>query len=150
MHGVAAVTLQSGDLEATFVPELNMLGTSLRLGGEEFLALPGGVGAYRRQHTTGLPLLAPWANRLGAQTYRSNRRRVELEALALHRDENGLPIHGTLTAAEPWNVTALVGPRSQRAPARDLRVLEAGAPGRVSVSSPARRSWSWSTVARSR
>ncbi len=43
-HGVAAVTLRSGDLEATFVPELNMLGTSLWLGGEEFLALPGGVG----------------------------------------------------------------------------------------------------------
>ena len=39
-RGVAAVTLASGELEATFVPELNMLGTSLRLEGEEYLALP--------------------------------------------------------------------------------------------------------------
>ena len=43
-RGVAAVTLTSGELQATFVPEMNLLGASLRLGGEEFLALPGGVG----------------------------------------------------------------------------------------------------------
>ena len=43
-RGVAAVTLTSGELKATFVPEMNLLGASLRLGGEEFLALPGGSG----------------------------------------------------------------------------------------------------------
>jgi hypothetical protein len=42
-RGVAAITLTSGELQATFVPEMNLLGASLRLGGEEFLALPGGV-----------------------------------------------------------------------------------------------------------
>jgi hypothetical protein len=98
---VAAITLVSDELEATFVPELNMLGTSLRMGGEEYLALPGGVGAYRRQHTTGLPLLAPWANRLGDLVYRSGRARVDLEGLPLHTDGNGLPIHGTLSARDP-------------------------------------------------
>jgi len=106
-RGVAAVTLKSGELEATFVPELNMLGVSLRLGGEEFLALPGGVGAYRNLHTTGLPLLAPWANRLGALAYSARGVRVELEGLDLHTDGNGLPIHGTLSAREPWDVTAV-------------------------------------------
>jgi hypothetical protein len=69
-RGVAAVTLTAGELQATFVPEMNMLGASLRLGGEEFLALPGGVGAYRRVRTTGLPLLAPWANRLSGSATR--------------------------------------------------------------------------------
>lgn len=106
-HGVAAVTLRSGQLEATFVPELNLLGTSLRLGGEEFLALPGGVGAYRRLHTTGLPLLAPWANRLAALAYHSGRVRVDLDGLDLHTDDNGLPIHGTMTAREAWDITAV-------------------------------------------
>jgi aldose 1-epimerase len=106
-HGVAAVTLVSGELEATFLPELNMLGTSLRLGGEEYLALPGGVGAYRRQHTTGLPLLAPWANRLGSLAYRSGSARVDLAGLRLHADGNGLPIHGTLSARDSWEVRAL-------------------------------------------
>jgi len=106
-RGVAAITLTSGELEATFVPELNMLGTSLRLGGEEYLALPGGVGAYRAGHTTGLPLLAPWANRLGGFAYRRGRAYVDLKGLPLHTDGNGLPIHGTMSARETWTVGAL-------------------------------------------
>ena len=106
-RGVAAVTLTSGELKATFVPEMNLLGASLRLGGEEFLALPGGVGAYRRVRTTGLPLLAPWANRLSARAYRAGPIRVDLDRLDLYTDPNGLPIHGTMSAQEPWDVLAL-------------------------------------------
>ncbi len=106
-YGAVAVTLASGELEATFVPELNLLGTSLRLGGEEYLALPGGIGAYRRNHATGLPLLAPWANRLGAPAYRSGRVHVDLDGLPLHTDANGLPIHGTLSARDAWEIRAI-------------------------------------------
>jgi aldose 1-epimerase len=105
--GVAAVTLRSGELEATFVPELNLLGTSLRLDGEEYLALRGGVEAYRHLHTTGLPLLAPWANRLGELGYRSGRVHVDLRGLDLHTDGRGLPIHGTLSARESWDIHVL-------------------------------------------
>jgi galactose mutarotase-like enzyme len=99
--------LVSGDLQATFIPEMNMLGASLRLGGEEFLALPGGVGAYRRVRTTGLPLLAPWANRLSGRAYRAGRVRVDLDALDLYTDPNGLPIHGMLSAQASWDVQAV-------------------------------------------
>lgn len=105
-RGVAAVTLVSGELEATFVPELNMLGTSLLFAGEEYLALPGGVAAYRGRHATGLPLLAPWANRLAAWSYRAAGRRVGLSGHDLTTDPNGLPIHGTMWA-EAWDVVAL-------------------------------------------
>jgi galactose mutarotase-like enzyme len=107
LRGAAALTLRSGELEATFLPELNLLGTSLRVGGEEFLALPGGVGAYRRGHATGLPLLAPWANRLGARAYSSGRSSVDLVGLPLHVDANGLPIHGAMSARDAWEVVAL-------------------------------------------
>jgi aldose 1-epimerase len=106
-RGVAAVTLSSGELQATFVPEMNLLGASLRLGGEEFLALPGGLGAYRRVRTTALPLLAPWANRLSARAYRAGPIRVDLDELDLYTDPNGLPIHGTMSAREPWEVGAV-------------------------------------------
>jgi aldose 1-epimerase len=106
-RGVAAVTLISGELAATFVPELNMLGASLRLGGEEFLALPGGLGAYQRVRTTGLPLLAPWANRLSGRRYRAGRVRVDLDGLELYTDPNGLPIHGTMSAQQRWDVSAI-------------------------------------------
>jgi aldose 1-epimerase len=105
-RGVAAVTLSSGELQATFVPELNMLGTSLRLGGEEFLALPGGVAAYRRRHATGLPLLAPWANRLSERSYRVGDVQADLRDADLSTDPNGLPIHGTMWA-QPWEIDGL-------------------------------------------
>jgi aldose 1-epimerase len=103
---VGAITLASGALEATFVPELNMLGTSVRLGGEEFVSLQGGVARYRSRSTTGIPLLAPWANRLASWSYRAARRRVDLSGLDLTTDPNGLPMHGTMWA-EPWEVETL-------------------------------------------
>lgn len=106
-HGVAAVTLAAGELAATFVPEMGMLGVSLHHRGAELLALPGGLDAYRHDHTTGLPLLAPWANRLGAWDYRVGKLHVDLSGLALHTDDNGLPIHGTMTAQPGWEIVSL-------------------------------------------
>ena len=71
LDGEPSVTLAAGDLEATFLPGLGLLGTSLRHRGQELLALPGGVAGYRDRHVTGLPLLAPWANRLPEWRYRA-------------------------------------------------------------------------------
>jgi aldose 1-epimerase len=98
--------LASRSLEATFLPDVGMLGSSLRHEGEELLALPGGVAGYRARHQTGLPLLAPWANRLGGWTYEASGVAVNLDGLDLTVDENHLPIHGTLTAASGWRVVS--------------------------------------------
>jgi aldose 1-epimerase len=106
-RGRAVVRLAAGELEADYVPELGMLGAALRHRGEDVLALPGGLSAYANGHTTGLPLLAPWANRLGAPKYTVGGVTVDVGALLLHRDPNGLPIHGTMTAQPGWEVTQL-------------------------------------------
>jgi hypothetical protein len=53
-------------------------GPGLRHRGEELLALPGGVEGYRDRHVTGLPLLAPWANRLPGWRYRAAGVEVDL------------------------------------------------------------------------
>jgi hypothetical protein len=102
-----SVTLAAGELEATFPPGLGLLGTSLRHRGEELLALPGGVAGYRDGHVTGLPILAPWANRLPAWRYRAAGVEVSLEGLELPTDPGGLPIHGTLTAHRGWRLERL-------------------------------------------
>jgi aldose 1-epimerase len=99
-----AMEIQHGDLRATFLPSLGMLGTSLRLGDADFVALPGGIDAYRAGHQTGLPFLAPWANRLSQRSYRAAGIDVDLRNVALSTDGNGLPIHGTMTAARGWDV----------------------------------------------
>ena len=100
----AGVTVSSGPLAATFLPELGMLGVSLRHRGEELLALPGGLDGYRTGAVTGLPLLAPWANRLGGRRYEVEGVVVDLEGLALNTDDHGLPIHGTMSAQPGWEV----------------------------------------------
>ena len=79
------VRLRSGLLEATFLPDLGMLGTSLRHRGDEVLALPGGLEGYRAGDVTGLPLLAPWANRLGARRYEVEGVVVDLEGFPTRR-----------------------------------------------------------------
>jgi galactose mutarotase-like enzyme len=107
VEGEPSVTLAAGELEASFLPGLGLLGTSLRHRGEELLALPGGVAGYRDGHVTGLPLLAPWANRLPSWRYRAAGVEVSLEGLELQTDPGGLPIHGTLTAHRGWRLERL-------------------------------------------
>jgi aldose 1-epimerase len=103
------VTVSSGLLAATFLPRLGMLGVSLRHRGDELLALPGGLDGYRAGDVTGLPLLAPWANRLGTRRYEVDGEVVDLAGLALHTDPQGLPIHGTMSAQPGWDVVAVDG-----------------------------------------
>jgi galactose mutarotase-like enzyme len=106
----AALTLATGELSATFLPDLGMLGVSLRLGDHELLAIPDGLDRYRRGRVTGLPLLAPWANRLGRLHYEVAGTTVELGGLDLADDGQGLPIHGTMTAQPGWEVVAVEEP----------------------------------------
>jgi aldose 1-epimerase len=107
LDGEPAAVLAAGELEATFLPGLGLLGASLRHHGEELLALPGGLAGYRDGHVAGLPLLAPWANRLAGRRYRAAGVEVDLDGLALHTDPGGLPIHGTLTAHPGWRLERL-------------------------------------------
>lgn len=99
------VTLHGGDHAATFHPELGMLGTSLRWRGRRFLSVHGGLAGWRAGRTTGMPLLAPWANRLDRDSFVLRGAPIDLrDAPVVHRDPNGLPMHGTLLGAIRWRV----------------------------------------------
>jgi aldose 1-epimerase len=119
MHGVAeveettrdgypAIRLKEGDLAATFVPRLGMIGASLEHRGEELLGQRNGLAAYEAKGSTmGIPLLYPWANRLSALHYEAAGKEVTLDpdSPRLRLDPNGLPIHGLLAANPHWEVT---------------------------------------------
>jgi aldose 1-epimerase len=110
VDGRAALTLASpaaGGLEAAFVPDAGMVGCSLRHRGEELLGLRSGLEAYvSRRLTMGIPLLYPWANRLGRTRFPLAGRDVVLESVSppLRMDGNGLPMHGLLAGARGWRV----------------------------------------------
>jgi aldose 1-epimerase len=126
------VTLgEPGGLEATFLPGLGMVCSSLRLGGRELLELRGGPEAYAaRGSTFGIPLLAPWANRLGGWVYEAGGVRVQLDRDSpyVHIDgATGLPIHGLLAASPLWSVVESDASELRAALefARDPRLLAA-------------------------
>ncbi|HXY91666.1 MAG TPA: aldose 1-epimerase [Acidimicrobiia bacterium] len=134
-EGEDAVALTCGDLSAVFLPDVGMTGVSLQYRGREFLALPGGPAAVRNGHTGGLPLLAPWANRLATRHYRVGRIDVSLRRLRLTTDANGLPIHGLLVGAPGWRVDELAarGDRARLAASIDVDHRAFPFPHRIEV-----------------
>jgi len=107
---VHIVTLRdpASDLEAQFVPDVGMIGVSLTDSGNQLLGQRRGLDAYVADgKTMGIPLLYPWANRLGANSYTAEGTTVTLTAgqHGVRTDPNGLPIHGVLAAYPNWRVT---------------------------------------------
>jgi aldose 1-epimerase len=107
-EGYPAVRLTDGDLAATFVPRLGMIGASLEHRGDELLGQRNGLAAYEAKGSTmGIPLLYPWANRLAGLEYHAAGKSIQLDpdSPRIRLDPNGLPIHGLLAANPHWEVT---------------------------------------------
>lgn len=105
------VTLRdpSSPVAARFIPEAGMIGASLTDDGVELLGQRRGLDAYvEAGKTMGIPILYPWANRLGGDTYTAQGATVRLTPgeNGVRADPNGLPIHGTMAAYPGWRVTA--------------------------------------------
>lgn len=99
----------SSPVTAQFIPDAGMIGTSLTDSGAELLGQRRGLEAYvTAGKTMGLPILYPWANRLGANTYSAEELTVALTpgANRVRADGHGLPIHGVLAGCPRWRVTA--------------------------------------------
>ena len=105
------VTLRdpSSSVTAQWVPDAGMIATSLTDSGTELLGQRRGLDAYLSDgKTMGIPILYPWANRLGDTTYTAENVTVTLTPgeNGVRPDPNGLPIHGVLAAYPGWRVTA--------------------------------------------
>ena len=133
IDGVASVTLAAGPTAFSVMPEVGLVGASLTHKGREYVNFHGGPDAARYGHTTGVPLLAPWANRLASESYRIGSKSVDLSDLSLHRDENGLPIHGLFVGRSGWE---LVSVKAQASSAAMVATFDASADEAVMAAFP--------------
>jgi galactose mutarotase-like enzyme len=84
-----------------------MLGASLRHRGVELLRRVDDLeAAAAKGSTAGIPILHPWANRLGGLGYRVAGTEVTLDPSSplVHLEEHGLPIHGVPWSKIAWEV----------------------------------------------
>lgn len=101
------IRLSAGSLAATFAPGIGMIGCSLTHEGDELLGQRKGLDAYAATGSTmGIPLLHPWANRLGGLDYTVAGRaaRIDPDSPRVRTDANGLPIHGLVNASPHWEL----------------------------------------------
>ena len=105
-HRICTLCSYDAELQVSFAPELGMIACSMLHAGEQLLGQRSGLAGYARSGATmGIPLLYPWANRLGGFGYRFAGRTVAIDG-GTSRDEHGLPIHGLLGAVRGWSLTA--------------------------------------------
>jgi len=94
-------------IEAEICPEIGCTCFSLRLNGTEVLHFPFNLNHYRASgDLAGIPLLFPWANRLEDDAFPFRGKSYSLSE-PLHRDGNGLPIHGLITKSNAWSLKDL-------------------------------------------
>ncbi len=102
------VTLRVGDTSLEVRPGIGLVCSSLTVAGREYLRFHS-VEAVRDGHTSGIPLLAPWANRLRGPDYVVDGVEVGVVgAPGVHVDDAGLPIHGTMVGRSGWVVDSPV------------------------------------------
>jgi aldose 1-epimerase len=97
-------------MEVSICPSIGNIAYDIRVHGQPILMSPPSLNEWKQKPTqAGIPFLAPWANRLDADSYWANGKRYLLnpDAAAVRRDANGLPIHGLLLFASAWELARL-------------------------------------------
>jgi len=107
------LTDQAHGIEVSICPSIGNIAYDMRVKGQPILLSPPQRLSEWKQKPSqaGIPFLAPWANRLDGDGYWANGKRYQLnlEAVEIRRDDNGLPIHGLLLFASAWQVAKMHG-----------------------------------------
>lgn len=116
MSASVTLTHAASGSSVELVPDAGMVALSWTVAGEELLALPCGRAEFlAAARTGGLPLLYPYANRLGADSLVACGRQVDLSRVqSLKRDDAHHPIHGLLLRRGGWTLSVL-GPGALQA-----------------------------------
>jgi len=96
-------------IEVSILPSCNNMAYEMTIHGKNILYFPGTKLSdfQKKPMQTGIPFLAPWANRIDGTGFFANGKKYEFDFTLgnIWRDQRGLPLHGVLSNSAPWNVT---------------------------------------------
>ena len=94
-------------IEVSVLPSLGNRAFKFLVHGQNILYVPFEDPVHLRaeKHTNGIPFLAPWGNRMPDGFWANGKKYVFNTGLdSIRLDQNGIPIHGMLTASPFWEV----------------------------------------------
>jgi len=111
IDGVPVVRLSDAGrgIEVSVLPSFGNMAFEMKVHGKNILFFPEMKLSdfQKKPMQTGIPFMAPWANRLDETGFWANGRKYSFDmALGnVRKDNNSLPIHGLLPADAAWEVT---------------------------------------------
>jgi len=113
-HGVAIVRLTdaANGVEVSVAPSIGNRAYEMNVHGKNILYFPSAdFGEFqKRPELSGIPFLAPWANRLNEQNFWANGKKYTFN-MTLGNIRGSLPIHGMLSASPLWEVMEVAADR---------------------------------------
>jgi aldose 1-epimerase len=111
IDGVAVVRLTDAarGIEVSILPSIGNMASEMKIHGKNVLVFPDTKLAdfQKKPMQTGIPFLAPWANRLDGDGFWANGKKYNFDMTLgnYRKDGRGLPIHGLLGTSAIWRVT---------------------------------------------
>jgi len=105
---VVRLSDRTTDTIVSIMPSVGNIAFEMRVHGHNVLRFPHQTleDFKARPNATGIPFLAPWANRLDEQAFYANGKRYPFD-MSLGNVRGAIPIHGFLTTTDQWQVRAL-------------------------------------------
>ncbi len=123
-HGIPVVRLADPEhgVDVAIVPSVGNTAYELNVHGKNILHFPySDVAEFQKNpRLSGIPFLAPWANRLNEQGFWANGKKYAFDmTIGNINADRGNPIHGLLASSPYWQVVSVAGDkRSARTTSR--------------------------------
>jgi aldose 1-epimerase len=105
VEGVPVISLADAaqGVEVTVLPSIGNRVSAMKVHGENILFFPSGNLAelQKKPDVSGIPFLAPWANRLNAESFWANGKNYPFN-MTLGNVRGPIPIHGLLMHSDLW------------------------------------------------
>jgi aldose 1-epimerase len=114
-QGIAVIRLadSASGVEVAVVPSLGNRASEMKVHGKNILYSPVSdlAALMKKPDLSGVPFLAPWANRLSEEAFWANGKKYPFN-MTLGNVRGPVPIHGLLTSSDLWEVTEVGADRN--------------------------------------